>query len=207
MTLRIRMLSVCCAVLLTAAAHAVECCPAPAQSYTPPLSPQWRGAAYQGMIRQIQPKHVENVKFLFLGEPVPAMVKGGRRQPDMYGYGGLVAVRKKSILWIVKSSVRFYLVDANGNLLTLRDIDGMDEGDVSPKFYDVDIDVTVTYIPPTPTFTYDANGNFVPDNTFGNMGEWVTEEVKTVTPILDSYNRDRLRAFNASKVDRLPVCQ
>ena len=195
--------------LLFTAATAMECCPetAPAPAMSP-LPPQWRATAYQGMIRQMNPRHPHNVKFLFLGDPVPATLKGTRKQAPQYGYGGLVAVRKKSVLWMVNNSVRFYLLDAGGNLLVFRDIDAMDSDDVSPRFYTVDITVTSTYVPPVPTITYDKNG--VP--SFGNdpfdmNGGWVTSESKSVTPILDAHNQGRLRAFRQTPVDRLPACQ
>lgn len=211
------LLPICFACLMAAAAavSASECVPCAACTLQQPvattsLSPQWRNNAYYGMLRQINPKHTQNVKFLFLGDPVPAVLRGGKKQPDMHGYGGLVAVRKKSILWMVKGSVRFYLLDANGNLLALRDIDSMSESDVSPKFYDVDITVTTNYVPnPNVSFpTYDKNG--LPE--YGSwMNEpayiWVTEEVKTVTPILDAYNQERLRAFRKAPINQLPVCQ
>ena len=200
-----------CVCLLFSVAVAAMCTECPQQQPATTLSainPHWRNVAYHGMIRQINPKHVQNVKFLFLGDPVPATLRRGKRKPDMHGYGGLVAVRKKSILWTVRSSVRFYLLDANGTLLALQDIDNMEEDDVSPKFFDVDIDVTMTYYPPTPIVTYDKDG--VPSFDYtspGAQGGWMTHETKTVTPSLDAYQEERLRAFYKTKVDHLPVCQ
>lgn len=192
----------------------------------PPLSPHWKGVAYQGMIDRISPKHVQNVKFLFLGDPVPAVVQKHGRATGLYGYGGLVAVRKKSFLGLVLQTVRFYLVDASGVLIKLTDVNDMEEETTMPEFHRVVVTVTGEYKP---------NPNYVPpsgkndrekekgkDRGKGRREErrhgrddgrrepehtWVTSEEKKIFPVLDAYQEERLAAFKDAHIDRQPVYQ
>ena len=184
----------------------------------PAIAPQWRAMAYQGMIDRINPKHVNNVKFLFLGDPVPALVQKYGNSTALYGYGGLVAVRKKSFLGLVLQSVRFYLVDASGALIKFTPINEMEGEAVSPEMYHINITVTGEY-KPNPDYTPP------PEDKKGKPGRkpgrhpggkpdrrepeyiWVATETKTIAPTLDAYQEERLNAFNNTHIDRQPVYQ
>ena len=195
----------------TATAGFASDCPPPAPSTQNPLNPAWRAAAYPGLVSRLnpRPKSVQNVKFLFLGEPVPAAAT--RSGGVAHGYGGLVAMRWKSVLWLVKDTLHFYLVDPEGNVLMFYNIEYGDRNDVTPKFYDVRIDRGSSY-ERNPNYwpvTYDGNGMPIPGT--GSIGEneyiWVDTEEKVVEPVLDPYWKDALRSFRRTPIGNLPTCQ
>ena len=184
----------------------------------PPLNQQWMGAAYQGIIGRISPKHVKNVKLLFLGEPIPAIVQKYGQNAGLYGYGGLVAVRKKSFLGLTTQSIRFYLVDASGNLIKLTNINEMEREIVTPEFYRVVITVTEEYKPNPnydPSSTDEerdrrkSRGGWHGPSDWDSEPEfiWVPKEEKSIVPVLDMYQEERLNVFQKTRLDRLPVYQ
>lgn len=136
-TMYLRALTLCIIILVCFSAWGMDRQYATGLAPLPSLNPQWKGVAYQGMIDRINPKHVQNVKILFMGDPVPAVVQKHGRDTALYGYGGLVGVRKKSILGLVNQSVRFYLIDANGVLIKFTNINEMEQETVTPEFHRV----------------------------------------------------------------------
>lgn len=184
----------------------------------PLLNQEWKGVAYQGIIERINPKHVQNVKLLFLGEPIPAVVQKYGRNTGLYGYGGLVVVRKKSILGLVNQSVRFYLIDASGILIKFTDINEMEREIVTPEFHRVIITVTGEY-KPNPDYVPPSKdkGGDRKQSKAGRHGRkdgrhepeyiWVTKEEKSIVPVMDAYQEERLAAFWNSRIDRQPVYQ
>ncbi len=197
-------------------AWGMEYPPAGGLAPLPPLSSQWKTIAYQGMVERINPKHVQNVKFLFLGDPVPAVTRKIGNSTGLYGYGGLVAVRKKSIFGLVLQSVRFYLIDANGILIKFTDIDDMERERVTPEFHRVVVTVTEKrepnphYVPPSK----DKDDKHPKDRRHGRDGRhrepeyiWVTKEEVKIEPVLDAYQEERLIVFKKTRIDRQPVFQ
>lgn len=208
---RLSMLA-CGMALLAAAAAGSECLPQTSATASA-LAPQWRAAAYGGMVGRLNPtpRIVENVKFLFLGDPVLATVQGRKGRPDMHGYGGLVAIRWKSILWRVEEYVHFYLVDADGNVLSFYNINHGEADDTSPTFYDVRVNRGSTY-EKNPSYwpvMYDNNGAPIPGSGSRHEDEyiWVNNEETVIEPVLDARQKEMLRVFRRTSIGKLPVYQ
>lgn len=213
-------LSMCLTLLSFFTAWGMDNPPAGGLAPLPPLSPHWKTVTYQGMVERINPKHVQNVKFLFLGDPVPAVVQKHGSGTGLYGYGGLVAVRKKSFLGLVIQSVRFYLSDANGTLIKFTDIDDMERESVTPEFHRVVVTVTgeyepnPNYVPPSKDKDKDNDRKRSKDRRHGRGDQrrepeyiWVTKEEMNIVPVLDAYQEERLIVFRNTRIDRQPVFQ
>lgn len=217
-TSHLRVLAFCIATLVSFSVWGLDSQCGDGLAPPPPLNPQWKGVAYQGMIDRINPKHVQNVKILFLGDPVPAVVQKHGRDTALYGYGGLVGVRKKSILGLVNQSVRFYLIDANGILIKFTNINEMEQEAVTPESHRVVITVTGEYKPnpnydPPSKDKKDDRGK-KKDKRHGRGDRrhepeyiWVPKHEKSIVPVLDAYQEERLIVFQNTSIDRQPVYQ
>lgn len=171
----------------------------------PPLAQGWRGAAYQGLVDKLRPRNQNNMKFIFLGEPAPCTMHDGTS-----GYGGFVQMKKHTLLWMHSSRLYFYLVNADGALCSLINVNDMSESTVSPQMVDVVITEEEVWVEPVTTSTYD------PD-MYGGIGGWVettirdgyykTVTVRNVYPLMDACEEDRRSAFLKAKFKLLPLCQ
>ena len=172
-------------------------------SELPPLSAGWRGAAYHGLLAELRPRNPNKMKFLFLGDPAPCTLG------QMRGYGGFVHMRKKGALWFQGNATYFYLVDANGNLCTLRRLDSLNEDSVSPQMVTVEmVEKQVWVDPPTYTTTIpDGNGGWDTIELPSGVGYYATEIERRVDPILAPGQGERLTTFRKAKFTPLPLCQ
>ncbi len=184
----------------------------PAPTY---LSPQWKNRTYHGLMQELRPMVPENMKFMFLGDPIPCSLNQGRKKGTLHGYGGFVAMRKKSYLWRTVNILYFYLIDSNGSLCALKYVNDLHEDSLSPQMVDVDITETQVWVPPTypetTTISYpDADGKTITmEIPTGVMtgGYYDTVVTKVVTPRLDSFQQQRRQTFERTKVRDLPACQ
>ena len=159
----------------------------------PPLTENWKEAVYQGLLKKYGGKP-DKLKILFLDDPVPAAVAlrskwtfSNKSYPH-YGYGGMVAVRQKGLIFDSQEN-GLYIIDDQGRLQAL-----VEQSDFlfliaqTPKLAKIEVEE-------------------IELDTEDDFGNPEIDYLVHVTPIIGPESAQKLSTFQKAKIKDLPAWQ